>query len=68
MRKTRIYVDTSVIGGCCDPEFQEWSTGLLSDFQKGNFLLVLSELTEAEIQEAPKEVREVYAPVQKVRK
>jgi hypothetical protein len=65
MRKTRIYVDTSVIGGCCDPEFQEWSTGLLSDFQKGNFLLVLSELTEAEIQEAPKEVREIYAQFRK---
>lgn len=31
MKKTSIYVDTSVIGGCCDPEFQEWSNGLLSD-------------------------------------
>ena len=35
MKKTRIYVDTSVIGGCCDPDFQEWSQGLLSDFQEG---------------------------------
>jgi hypothetical protein len=60
MRKARIYVDTSVIGGCCDPEFQEWSEGLLSDFQKGIFLLVLSELVEAEIQAAPKEVRKIY--------
>jgi hypothetical protein len=60
MRKTRIYVDTSVIGGCCDPEFQEWSLGLLSDFQKGTFLLFLSELTDAEIQDAPDEVKIIY--------
>ncbi len=61
MKKIRIYVDTSVIGGCCDPEFQEWSRGLLSDFQSGTFLLFLSELTDAEIQDAPDEVKDVYA-------
>ena len=53
MKKTRIYVDTSVIGGCCDPEVQEWSHGLLSDFKKGTFLLILSELNDAEIKDAP---------------
>src|SRR4030067_897608 len=61
MKKSRIYVDTSVIGGCCDPEFQEWSNGLLLDFQKGTFLLLLSELTDAEIQDAPDEVKDVNA-------
>lgn len=61
MKKSRIYVDTSVIGGCCDPEFQEWSKGLLLDFQKGNFLLLLSDLTDAEIQDSPEEVKETYA-------
>ncbi|MEW6686121.1 MAG: PIN domain protein [Candidatus Edwardsbacteria bacterium] len=60
MRKTSIYVDTSVIGGCCDPEFQEWSHGLLYDFKTGNFLLFLSELTDAEIQDAPDEVKNIY--------
>ena len=61
VKKTRIYVDTSVIGGCCDLEFQEWSNGLLSDFQAGTFTLVLSILTDAEIQDAPGEVRNKYA-------
>jgi len=61
MKKTRIYVDTSVIGGCCDPEFQEWSHGLLTDFQAGIFSLLLSELTDAEIQDAPDEVKNIYA-------
>ena len=61
MKKTSIYVDTSVIGGCCDPEFQEWSNGLLNDFKSGVFTLLLSELTDAEIQDAPDEVKKVYA-------
>src|SRR3989339_352942 len=60
MKKTSIYVDTSVIGGCCDSEFQEWSRGLLSDFQSRKFSLLLSELTDAEIQDAPDEVKNAY--------
>jgi len=61
VKKTRIYVDTSVIGGCCDPEFQEWSRGLLLDFETEKFLLIISELTDAEIEAAPHEVQEFYA-------
>src|SRR3990172_3330881 len=60
MKKTSIYVDTSVIGGCCDSEFKEWSRGLLSDFQSRKFSLLLSELTDAEIQDAPDEVKNAY--------
>jgi hypothetical protein len=60
VKKTSIYVDTSVIGGCCDSEFQKWSNGLLGDFQSGKFLLFLSELTDAEIDDAPQAVRDVY--------
>lgn len=65
MKKSRIYVDTSVIGGCCDPEFQEWSNGLLLDFQNGTFLLLLSELTDAEIQDAPDEIIDIYSEFRK---
>lgn len=61
MRKTHIYVDSSVIGGCCDPEFQEWSQGLLLDFKSGTLSLFLSELVDAEIQDAPDEVKDVYS-------
>lgn len=28
MKRLRIYIDTSVIGGCFDPEFSEWSNSL----------------------------------------
>ena len=65
MKKPSIYVDTSVIGGCLDPEFQEWSNGLLLDFKAGNFSLSLSILTNAEIQDAPGEVMEIYAEFRK---
>ena len=33
MKKLRIYVDTSVIGGCYDPEFKVWSDALIEDFR-----------------------------------
>jgi len=60
MKKTIIYADTSVIGGCCDPEFQWWSNGLLKDFQAKLFSLILSVLTDAEIADAPDDVKSIY--------
>ncbi len=61
MKKQRIYIDTSVIGGCFDSEFAEWSNGLLDDFRDGRFKPLLSEVTAAEIQEAPQVVQVIYA-------
>ena len=60
MRKQRIYLDTSVIGGCFDPEFEVWSNGLITDLRAGKFLLVLSDVTAAEIEHAPEPVRELH--------
>ena len=60
MKKTRIYVDTSVIGGCCDTEFRQWSMALLYDFKVGIYSMVLSDLIDAEIQDAPDEVKYIY--------
>lgn len=41
----RVYVDTSVLGGCFDPEFAPWSMGLVDDFRAGRYVPVLSDLT-----------------------
>lgn len=60
MKKMKIYVDTSVIGGCCDSEFQEWSNKLLEDFRERRYLLFLSVLTDIEIENAPDEVKTIY--------
>lgn len=60
MKRQRIYVDTSVIGGCFDPEFAPWSTGLMRDFREEYFAPVVSELVAAEVARAPDFVQEVY--------
>ena len=61
MKKLRIYVDTSVIGGCFDPEFKVWSDALMKDFRDGRYEAVLSDVTAAEIEGAPAFVRELHA-------
>ncbi len=60
MERLRIYVDTSVLGGCFDPEFAVWSNGLVRDFRAGKFLPVLSDVTAAEVRSAPETVRELH--------
>jgi len=60
MKKLRIYVDTSVIGGCFDPEFEFWSNGLMRDFREGRFGVVLSDITATEVKPAPEAVRELH--------
>jgi hypothetical protein len=41
----RIYVDTSVLGGCFDREFETWSNALVRDFRIGRLIPVLSDVT-----------------------
>lgn len=61
MKLQFIYVDTSVLGGCFDAEFAEWSNGLMQDFRNGKFRPLLSEVTATEIQDAPEQVQDIYA-------
>lgn len=49
----RIYIDTSVLGGCFDVEFAWWSNGLIRDFRFGRLMPVLSDVTAAEVADAP---------------
>ena len=60
MKNFKIYVDTSVIGGCFDPEFSEFSKALFADFSAGRFTAVVSELVAAEILPSPEMVRHKY--------
>jgi hypothetical protein len=66
MKKLRVYVDTSVIGGCYDDEFSIWSNGIFKDFRLGNFQSVVSELTAGEIENAPEPVRLKYAELEEI--
>ena len=56
----RIYIDTSVLGGCFDPEFAPWSNGLVRDFRAGRLVHVLSDVTAAEVASAPDPVRDLH--------
>jgi hypothetical protein len=58
-KELKIYLDTSVIGGCYDDEFAEWSKKLIEEFKAGLYIPVVSELTEAEIGNAPEQVQNV---------
>ena len=60
MEILRIYVDTSVLGGCFDPEFAPWSLALMRDFRAGRLIPVLSDVTAAEVVEAPERIRELH--------
>ena len=53
----RIYVDTSVVGGFYDKEFDQATKALFRKVEKGEIILVVSELLEAELLRAPEHVR-----------
>lgn len=55
----RVYVDTSVIGGCLDEEFRTASIRLFNRSRAGDAVLVVSDTTLAELASAPQEVRNV---------
>lgn len=54
--KQRVYIDTSVIGGCFDKEFDEWSIRLFDDFKSGKRIAVISDVTLDELSDAPQRV------------
>jgi len=61
MKKLRIYIDTSIVGGCLDEEFKRESLALIEMGKKGQCQLLLSELLFRELEAAPKAVKDVVA-------
>lgn len=57
---SRVYIDTSVIGGCIDEEFKEWSLKLFDEFKNGNKIAVISDITLDELELAPKKVQRIF--------
>jgi len=58
MHIPRIYIDTSVIGGCFDQQFAYWSNELFNQIMKGTMIAIISEITLKEIEDAPFYVKE----------
>jgi len=63
MMRLRIYIDTSVIGGCLDKEFQNASMELIDKFKCGEMIAVISELTTLELKDAPQEVQDILKEI-----
>ena len=55
----RVYVDTSIIGGCLDEELSEPSLRLIELCSLGKAKLVVSELVLEELEQAPQAVQDV---------
>jgi predicted nucleic acid-binding protein len=55
----RIYIDTSVFGGYFEPEFELWTKILFDKIQAGEFKVIISRLTDIELQPAPEKVRKL---------
>jgi hypothetical protein len=53
----RVYVDTSVIGGCFDEEFKIWSNQLFDEFYHGRKIAVISDITIDELSLSKPEIR-----------
>jgi len=60
----KIYMDTSVIGGCLDEEFSVWSCALFDEFNAGLKIPVVSDITLQELEYAPEKIRQILSPVE----
>lgn len=58
-RSFRVYIDTSVIGGCLDEEFAADSRRIFEMALENRLILLLSEIVVAEIEPAPAEVKKI---------
>jgi len=60
MKRLRIYVDTSVIGGCLDEEFARESCALLDMATSGEATLLVSDILADELEAAPEDVQRLF--------
>ncbi|GHT88567.1 hypothetical protein FACS189474_4040 [Bacteroidia bacterium] len=63
--KPRLYFDTSVFGGVYDEEFEEISTILFEKVKLGQISCVYSNLSVAELKNAPERVRNFFTGLPK---
>jgi hypothetical protein len=59
MRPIRVYVDTSVVGGCFDEEFSVESLAFFEMAKNGKLILLLSSVLYSELRDAPQKVLKV---------
>ena len=57
MRIQKVYIDTSVLGGYFDKEFDVVTRKLFDEVKKGEYKVVISNVTQGELLKAPEQVR-----------
>lgn len=57
MKSVRVYIDTSIIGGKFDTEFQKASEKFFEQVKENKFHLIISALVQEEIVAAPEKVK-----------
>jgi predicted nucleic acid-binding protein len=55
----RIYIDTSIIGGYYDEEFQEVTRALFNRLENHEIIFIISDLLQLELMQAPVRVQEL---------
>lgn len=60
MKKLKIYLDTSVIGGSFDDGFKEHSIRLIKNLKKDRIIGIISEITIRELENAPDFVKKDF--------
>jgi len=60
MRRVRVYADTSVFGGTQDEEFKLPSAAFFAEVRRGRYVLLISDVTLAELADAPAPVRQQF--------
>jgi hypothetical protein len=61
----RIYIDTSIIGGYFDEEFEFYTKLFFEKVEQGKFKVILSDLLATELNGAPEEVLKLYHSIPK---
>jgi predicted nucleic acid-binding protein len=63
--RQRIYIDTSVIGGYYDHEFEAYTIPLFERIKEGEFVVLLSAVTQDELENAPEQVQSLIKGLRK---
>jgi predicted nucleic acid-binding protein len=63
--KQKIYIDTSVFGGYYDKEFETYTVPLFERIYNGEFVVLLSAVTQDELENAPSKVQELVKNLKK---
>jgi hypothetical protein len=61
--KQRIYIDTSVVGGYFEPEFDTDTIPFFESVQRGERIILLSEILEEELLYAPFHVKNLLKTI-----